>query len=652
MKSTAKLRENIESYRQLIMLSVISGVFSLILGGVVYFFGVKGRAIGLQTFKLAMIPAWISFLLCVFTFIQGKLGLNASREEEEKYLLKERKADQSAFDVESDVRFTAYRSYELFMKYSPYIVAVGILLISGIMLLLTNTSWKLVPKGEEFIKPTNPMNSLLLCLILLISTLFACMFLVGQSRDKRFRWLKAVGAWYVVFLVIQIIAGISAVCFTEKFNAPKVDFFLTYKIISPIIIVLMVEQVLIIITEFYRPRTTEEVKPVFESRILTIFTEPGGMVRNISETLDYQFGFKVSKTWIYSFVEKSLFPLILVWLFLLWIFSSIFIVESDEVGFRENLGKLAMEDVKKPLQPGFYLKYPYPFGKIRVFKTQLMPEISIGPKKEVAEGHNSHGNDKILWVKQHYAKEPMFLLATETDDLKSGKASDRKLVPVSQLAANMALQYRVKPDGFYDYAYKNKNTPQLLKNIADSVATQYLASSDLIKIMSSDREKAADYMIKEIQKRADEQQLGVNIVTVNIHDVHPEASVAVEFQNVVSAREKANKLIIEAETEKMNIETSAKIEEYTQIQKASAYKNSVVQVARSESKRFENQLQAYKISPNIYMLRTYLDFLENDLKNVRKFVVSEDLKSSVYEINLEEKTRLDSVSIPLEDMGK
>ena len=650
MKSTAKLRENIESYRQLVVLSVISGVFSAILGGVVYFFGIKGRHIGLQTFKLSMIPAWISFMLSVFVFIQGKLGLNASREEEEKLLLKERKADQSAFDAEGDVRFTAYRSYEVFMKYAPYIIAVFILLITAITFYLYKTSWIIEYIGEVY-RPKNVNHSLLLSLILMIASLFACMFLVGQSRDKKFRWLRAIGSWQAVFFVMQSLSVIAAICFTEKINYVKADSVIANKILVIIIAVLFIEQLLVVITEFYRPRTTEEVKPVFESRILTIFTEPGGVVRNIAETLDYQFGFKVSKTWIYTFVERSLFPLILLWVFLLWIFTSIFVIKSDEVGFRENFGRLAMEDVNKPLEPGLYFKLPYPFGKIRVFKTQLMPEISIGPKKEIAEGHEDV-QEKILWIKKHYKKEPMFLLASKTEDLKSGESKDRKLVPVSQLAANITLQYRVKPDGFYKYAYKNADTAQSLKDIADSVATQYLASSDLIKIMSSDREKAAKFMIKEIQRLADNQELGVKIVTVNIHDVHPEASVAVEFQNVVSALEKEDTIVIKALTEKMNIETKAKIEKYTKIQEAMAYRNGIVEVAKSESKRFEKQLKAYKITPEIYMLRTYLDFLENDLKKVRKFVTSSDLPSSVYEINLEEKTRLDSVNVPLEEMGQ
>jgi hypothetical protein len=42
-----------------------------------------------------------------------------------------------------------------------------------------------------------------------------------------------------------------------------------------------------------------------------------------------------------------------------------------------------------------------------------------------------------------------------------------------------------------------------------------------------------------------------------------------------------------------------------------------------------------------------LDFLENDCQNVRKYVVSSNLRNEVYELNLEEKERIDLVDTDL-----
>jgi hypothetical protein len=51
--------------------------------------------------------------------------------------------------------------------------------------------------------------------------------------------------------------------------------------------------------------------------------------------------------------------------------------------------------------------------------------------------------------------------------------------------------------------------------------------------------------------------------------------------------------------------------------------------------------------PGMFKLRTYLDFLENDCKDIRKYVLSSQFPYEIYEINLEKKTRLDLLDADL-----
>jgi hypothetical protein len=55
---------------------------------------------------------------------------------------------------------------------------------------------------------------------------------------------------------------------------------------------------------------------------------------------------------------------------------------------------------------------------------------------------------------------------------------------------------------------------------------------------------------------------------------------------------------------------------------AEAYKVNTVKVAAAEAERFTKQLQAYRVMPGIFRLRTYLDFLETDCKDARKYIMS------------------------------
>ena len=153
------------------------------------------------------------------------------------------------------------------------------------------------------------------------------------------------------------------------------------------------------IVEFYRPRTIEEPRPIFESRILALFTEPGGVMRNVADTLDYQFGFKVSSTWIYSFIERGLFPLLIVWVIVLWVFSGITEVGPNQVGIRERFGKIVSTS---PMEPGIYYNAPWPFGKISRFSCDEINSVMIGPmeeehheeEEEEEEADDGHGHGK------------------------------------------------------------------------------------------------------------------------------------------------------------------------------------------------------------------------------------------------------------------
>ena len=86
---------------------------------------------------------------------------------------------------------------------------------------------------------------------------------------------------------------------------------------------------------------------------------------------------------------------------------------------------------------------------------------------------------------------------------------------------------------------------------------------------------------------------------------------------------------------------------------AAAYKFDVSHVAAADAFRFQRQLQAYEQQPMLFRLRTYLDFLENDCKDLRKFIISSRIRSQIYELNMEEKPQLDLLDgADVQNIGK
>ena len=149
-------------------------------------------------------------------------------------------------------------------------------------------------------------------------------------------------------------------------------------------------------------------------------------------------------------------------------------------------------------------------------------------------------------------------------------------------------------------------------------------------------------LAKRIQKEMDKLGAGVEIVNVNMNDAHPPVKEVVPaFQDVLAAKEEAKKTIYAAEAAAAATLASGEISALQIISTAQADSFGVRTEAEADAFRFQRQLNAYKQQPALFKLRTYLDFLENDCKDLRKLIISSSIPSQIFELNLEETARLD-----------
>lgn len=621
---------------------------------------------GIGVFKLGLIPFGAAMIFSLASLIQGAFFSRMVREEEEKQLLERRKEKlNSILDVSEDVRFTAGRMYGNFRKYVPSSIS---LLSFVLMTLALVFLWREFHQDPALmmgsLKPVHPVNLAFLCSIGLVVSFFFGVFLIGQSHISEFRWLRPAGAWLIVGGMVMLLSGLAALLMASAEAAKAVDRILWevhfFNIVFFIFCVLALEFLLNFVVEFYRPRTQLEDRPVYESRLLALFLEPGGVVRNIADSLDYQFGFKVSRTWIYTFFERSIIPALILWGFVLWLFTGIAQVNPGELGIRERFG--AFVPGKEVLQPGIHLKWPWPIEHIVRVPVDRMQQFVIGAHMDKLKDTKTMQNASVvLWTGQHYMKEDGFLVANVEKGLND------IAFPVSILEAALPVSYRVRPGQVYDYAFNFEDVNEILTLTGESEATAYFASTDFMKDISFGREEVARHLQARIQNAADRLNIGVDIICVNLHDAHPPiggttageapdesggVNVAAAFQDVVCAQEEA--LTEEYKADAYSAETveSAKVEALKIVSDAEAYQYDTATVAMAEAVRFNSQLTAYRALPFMFRLRTYLDFLENDCAHLRKYVLSERLKSQIYELNMEEKPRLDLLDADLGELGK
>ncbi len=640
--------ENREDYKRtddrarlLTKLSAIGGAGALALLISVLILAAKR---GGDVLSLAAIPYALALLFAVMALVYGVLYGAVQREDEEKRLLAKR-MESRALNVDEDVRFTAGRSFANYTRFAPFVIAIAAVAVIGLMLWRNIGMWNL-REGVGVTMEGSPVHTALIAAVLMMVSALAGAFMVGQSRMPGFRWLRPVGAWLLMGFLTLCASAVSALFFAN--NIIEVDPVVS-RVFFWIFVVLGAEFIVNFVIEFYRPRTLGESRPVFESQLLALFTEPGGVLRNIASALDYQFGFKVSGTWIYGFIERSFFPVVLLWAVLLWGFSAIHEVGPNNVGVREQFGRAHTGEI---LHPGIYFTLPYPFGTIRQFSCTEIKTLIIGETAESAQERAS--SPVVLWTNAHGGAKDPFLVAVKesAEDTASAGVESRESASVSFINMAIPIEFRIREDGVIQYAYGNTSPEEVLRNLGEQVVVEYLAGATMEEFMGEGRGQAEKILREKLQILADQNELGVEIIRIAVMDAHPPVEqVAPAYQEFVASIEQKDTEILRALAYWKTVVLAAEADAFRIRTEARSRQENAAVVAKAESERFEQQLAAFRSMRSMFMLNARMEVWENEGRSARKFIVPAELKDIVYQMNFEENERLDLGGIDVSDLS-
>ncbi len=641
METKAEIRAAAEAARGKKRSALWGGIFSALFLLVVIIFGIiREKFAGSYVFASASIAYAVALLFSIAAYLDGAFAEMAAEEEEEKQLLAERK-DSSILEAGEDVRFTSGSALKNYRRFAPFVFTVlGAVLIASLLWYFKNSISS--RQAEDILRPDNAMHATLLSVMMLFGSVFAGAFFLGQSRTPAYRLLRPVGGYLIAGFVVMVLAVLTDLGFYNQKNFDSLAFTISFWMFA----VLGAELILGMIIEFYRPRSAEEPRPLYESRLLSLFTEPGGVMRNLSDALDYQFGFKLSKTWLYSFTEQSILPLLVIFLAVFWLSTSLYEVQPGEQGVRECFGRVTSE----PLPSGVYLALPRPFGQIRTVNCDTIRNFTIGVKHDDS-GKDDRISSVVLWTESHLKNETNYVVAAEpTSREKSNdtaaKLSEQLAHPISFVGFSVPIQYRVKD--IMAYLYHSERPDETLRNFAEQVMIEYLAGTTLDKLLNEERMTTEHNIHERLQRLADAGNLGVEIIAVNLLDLHPPVGdVSKAYQEVIGAIEKKETMILEAQTYAAKVVPEAKSTAQAILSEAESHRYSVTQVAAAEKELFERQLTGFSRSPEIYRLNAYLRVWEKEAMPIRKYLISSKLKNEIYELNFEEKERLDLIDADL-----
>jgi len=159
--------------------------------------------------------------------------------------------------------------------------------------------------------------------------------------------------------------------------------------------------------------------------------------------------------------------------------------------------------------------------------------------------------------------------------------------------------------------------------------------------MSVGRQKAAEALRASIQKAADAEALGVNILFVGLQDVHPPVSVAEAFEAVIGAEQTREAKILTAQGEAAKTNALATAEAQKVSDDAAAFAVRRVAEAEAVGGQFQNRLNAFAAAPTVYPQRIWLQTFAKSAAKSRKFIIGTANASETMQLNLEDKVRAD-----------
>ena len=462
-------------------------------------------------------------------------------------------------------------------------------------------------------------------------------FSVTIARLENHRLLRPGAAFLLAGAYVCALAALGMAGVEARF--PLADFWVCRGLCA-LLGLMAAENLLTLLLEIYRPRIKGKIaRPLYESRVVGIFAQPESLFTTAAQTLDYQFGFKVSETWFFKAAQKNLLALLLVQLAALIVSTMVVFVDAGEQAVLEHFGRPAAP----PLNAGVHFKWPWPMDQVYRFRTEQIQSFAVGYTPDA----QSESSGTVLWTVSHN-KEENFIVANRalatpaTGDTPADKV---RAQAVGLITVSIPVQFQIT--NVTDWVYKNSEPDALLEDLATREVIRYFAGVDLNDVLSQGRLQAADALRTRIQSAANTRGLGAKIIFVGLQDIHPPTAsdVAATYEKVVGAEQTKLAKILDAEAGAIRLGALSDAQSFAITNAADARRVQLVTSKFAEAGLFTNQIPAFQAAPAVYRQRLYLQNFAAATAKARKYVLLVTNTQDVVIFDLQDKIRDDLLNL-------
>ncbi|MFQ5601989.1 MAG: FtsH protease activity modulator HflK [bacterium] len=284
---------------------------------------------------------------------------------------------------------------------------------------------------------------------------------------------------------------------------------------------------------------------------------------------------------------------------LIFIFTSFYTIDADEVGVIQRFGKYI-----RTTEPGLHFKIPFGVETIKKVKVQNVYKEEFGFRTVQAGVRTQYST-------QNYKGESLML----TGDLNSA-------------LVEWIVQYRIQDP--VKYLFRVRNVQETLRDVSESVMRLVVGDRSVDEVIVLNRQEIEDEAQQLTQKLLNEFDTGLDVVTIKLQDVNPPEPVQPAFNEVNQARQEKERIINEALEAYNKVIPQAKGQAEQTIRQAEGYATNRINRAKGDAKKFIDVWNEYNKAQNVTRRRLYLETMLEILPNLENiYVIDEQQKGLI-----------------------
>lgn len=576
----------------------------------------------------------VTALVAFWSWFQMRLEENERLERFEVEELARTRGESALFETKDSEVFAARRAREQFERFFVPGFAVLLLVIEAVGAWVL---WHWIDKTTTPIVDMRATASSVLFIIFGVLLFLIGRFSVTMARLEDNRLLRPGSSFILASAFVSVFTAI-AILAVSVGGIVRADAWVA-RAFCILLGLMAAEGLLTLLLEIYRPRVRGKIsRPLYESRLVGILAQPESLFTTAAQTLDYQFGFKVSETWFFKLLKENISMLVLAQLAVLLLSTCVVFINAGEQGILEHFGKPVAT-----LDAGAHLKLPWPIDHVYRYPTEQIQSMYVGFEPDTNETH------VVLWTVAHN-NEQNFLVAARgaaagNEASEPGSAAEQALnvPPVSLITVSIPIQFEIT--NVMQWAYQNSAATNLLESLATRAVVRYLVGEEMDDLMSGGRFEAVQHLQSQIQSDANTHQLGVKILFVGLQDIHPPTPVAADYEKVVAAQQSKLAAILSAQADAIATNALSLAQAFTTTNIAAANRVQLETSWYARAAKFTNQIQAFEAAPSVYKQRAYYTMFADATRNSRKYVLLVTNTQDVLIFDLEDKIRADLMNV-------